>query len=198
MTEQEKLGIMADVTIYIENTGIFYDNVIIPLCNNLARKKYKGSYDDEKAKKSWYNVVNYGLQRYYKDVYKKYHFNQWCIPDCPAWHYLLTTSERQQIADELQAFYAGEVDFLTDRLIKEHEKPSFVGVVKSCEWQRNDINGNGIYKVALERSDNGDVITGTSQDVNCFHGWLEGKKVKVFYHVTQKRKATKFDEFKLL
>lgn len=196
MTEQEKMGLMADITIYIENTGTFYDNVIMPVCNSLARKKFKGVYDDEKAKKSWYNVVNYGLQRYFKDVYQKYYADKY--GHIPAWHYLLTTHERQQIADELQAFYASEVDFLTNRIIKENEKPSFVGVVKSCEWQRNDINGNGIYKVALERSDSGNMVTGTSQHYNCFHGWLEGKKVKVFYHVTPKRKKLKFDDFKVL
>lgn len=196
MNKQEKLGIMADLTIYIENTGMFYNNIIIPACKNLARKKYKGSYDDGKAKRAWYNVVNYGLQRYFVDVYKKYYADEY--GHISAWHYLLTTQERKQIADELQAFYTEEINLLTDRLIKENEKPSFVGVVKSCEWQRNDINGNGIYKVALECSDNGDVITGTSQAYNCFRGWLEGKKVKVFYHVTLKRKAVKFDDFKVL
>lgn len=64
MTEMEKLGIMADVTIYIESNGILYNNVIISVCNNLARKKFKNTYNSEKAKKAWYNVVNYGLQRY--------------------------------------------------------------------------------------------------------------------------------------
>lgn len=196
MNKQEKLGLMADVTIYIENTGTIYNNAIIPVCNNLARKKFKGVYDAEKAKKTWYNVVNYGLQRYYKDVYKEYYANEY--GHISAWHYLLTTSERRQIADELQHFYAEEVDFLTNRLIKENEKTSFVGVVKSCEWQRNDINGNGIYKVALERCDSGNIVTGTSQDANCFHSLLEGEKVKVFYHVTPKRKAVKFDDFEVL
>lgn len=196
MNKQEKLDIMADATIYIENTCMIYDNVIMPVCNNLARKKFKGSYDDEKAKKAWYNVVNYGLQRYYKEVYQEYYSDKY--GHISAWHYLLTTSERRQIADELQHFYAEDVNFLTDRLIKENEKPSFVGVVESCQWQRNDINGNGIYKVALERSDNGDIVTGTSQNCNCFHGWLEGKKVKAFYHVTPKRKSVKFDDFKIL
>ena len=61
MTEQEKLNLMADITIYIENTRMIYDNVIMPLCNNQARKKFKNAYNGEKAKKSWYNVVNYGL-----------------------------------------------------------------------------------------------------------------------------------------
>ena len=196
MTEQEKLGIMADVTIYIENNVMIYNNFIIPLCNSMARKKCKNTYNDEKAKRAWCNVVNYGLQRYFVDVYQKYYANEYGY--IPAWHYLLATHEQKQIADELQAFYAEEVDFLTNKLIKGHEKPSFVGVVKYCEWQRNDISGNGIYKVALERSDNGEIVTGTSQDYNCFHGWLEGKKVKVFYHVTAKRKAVKFDEFQLL
>lgn len=196
MNKQEKLGLMADITIYIENTRMIYDNVIIPTCNSLARKKYKNTYDDEKAKKAWYNVVNYGLQGYFVDVYQEYYVDKY--GNIPAWHYLLTTSERRQIADELQHFYASEVDFLTNRLIKEHEKPSFVGVVKSCEWQRNDINGNGIYKVIVERSDNGNLVIGTSQYTNCFHGWLEGKKVKAFYHVTPKRKKLKFDDFKVL
>lgn len=196
MNKQGKLGLMADVTIYIENTRMIYDNVIIPVCNNLARKKYKNTYNSEQAKKAWYNVVNYGLQRYYKDVYQEYYADEY--GHISAWHYLLTTSERQQIANELAAFYAEKVDFLTNRLIKEHEKPSFVGVVKSCQWQRNDINGNGIYKVVVERSDSGNMVTGTSQDYNCFHGWLEGKKVKVFYHVTAKRKAVKFDDFEVL
>lgn len=196
MNKQEKLGLMADVTIYIENTGTFYDNVIMPLCNNLARKKYKNTYDANKAKKAWYNVVNYGLQRYFKDVYQEYYADKY--GNMSAWHYLLTTSERRQIVDELQHFYASEVDFLTNRLIKEHEKPFFVGVVKSCKWQRNDINGNGIYKVVVERSDNGNIVTGTSQHTYCFHGWLEGKKVKAFYHVTPKRKSVKFDDFKVL
>lgn len=196
MTEQEKLGLMADITIYIENTGTFYDNVIMPVCNSLARKKFKGSYDDEKAKKAWYNVVNYGLQRYFKDVYQKCYADEY--GHLSAWHYLLTTSERRQIADELQAFYASEVDFLTNRLIKEHERPSFVGVVKSCKWQRNDINGNGIYKVVVERCDNGNIVTGTSQAYNCFYSLLPGEKVKAFYHVTPKRKAVKFDDFEVL
>lgn len=120
MNKQEKLGLMTDVTLHIENGGTFYDNVIMPLCNNLARKKFKGSYDDNKAKRAWYNVVNYGLQRYFVDVYQKYYADEY--GNMSAWHYLLTTSERQQIADELQAFYTQEVDFLTDRLVKEHEK----------------------------------------------------------------------------
>lgn len=196
MNKQEKLGLMADLTIYIENTRMIYDNVIMPVCNNLARKKFKGVYDDEQAKKAWYNVVNYGLQRYYKEVYQEYYAAEY--GHISAWHYLLTTSERRQIADELQVFYTEEVNFLTDRLIKENEKPSFVGVVKSCEWQRNDINGNATYKVVVERSDNGDIVTGTSQNTYCFNGWLQGKKVKVFYHVTVKRKAVKFDDFELL
>lgn len=196
MNKQEKLGLMADVTIYIENTRMIYDNIIIPLCNSLARKKYKNTYDDGKAKKSWYNVVNYGLQRYFVDVYKEYYADEY--GHVPAWHCLLTTHERKQIADELQHFYAGEVDFLTNRLIKENERPSFVGVVKACTWQRNDINGNATYKVVVVRDDNGNVVTGTSQDAQCFNGWLEGHKVKAFYHVTQKRKAVKFDEFQLL
>lgn len=195
MTEMEKQQLMEDFTLYIENNSIIYNNVVVPVCNSLARKKYKGVYDDKKAKKAWYNVVNYGLQRYYKEIYKR---GQWCIPECPAWHYLLTTSERRQVADELAAFYADDIDFLPDKLIKEHERPSFVGVVKSCKWQRNDINGNATYKVVVERSGNGDIVTGTSQDAHCFNGWLEGKKVKAFYHVTQKRKVAKFDEFQLL
>lgn len=196
MNKQEKLGLMTDVTLHIENGGTFYDNVIMPLCNNLARKKFKGTYDDNKAKRAWYNVVNYGLQRYFVDVYQKYYADEY--GNMSAWHYLLTTSERQQIADELQAFYTQEVDFLTNRLIKEHENPFFVGVVKSCQWQRNDINGNGIYKVVVERSDSGNLVTGTSQHTYCFHGWLEGKKVKVFYYVTPKRKSVKFNDFILL
>ena len=196
MTGQEKLDVMADFTIYIENTGLIYNNVIVPVCNNLARKKYKKVYDDEKAKKSWYNIVNYGLQRYYIDVFKKYYGDEY--GHVPAWHYLLTTSERRQVADELAAFYADEIGFLTNRLIKEHERSFFVGVVKVCKWQRNDINGNATYKVVVVRDDNGDVVIGTSQDAQCFNGWLEGKKVKVVYHVTAKRKAVKFDEFKVL
>lgn len=131
MNKQEKLGIMADLTIYIENTGMFYNNIIIPACKNLARKKYKGSYDDGKAKRAWYNVVNYGLQRYFVDVYKKYYADEY--GHISAWHYLLTTQERKQIADELQAFYTEEINLLTDRLIKENEKPSFVGVLCSCD-----------------------------------------------------------------
>lgn len=196
MTEQEKLDVMADFTIYIENNGLIYNNVIVPVCNNLARKKYKKVYDNEKAKKSWFNVVNYGLQRYYDDVYQKYYADEYGY--VPAWHYLLTTSERRQVADELQAFYADNIDFEADRLVKAHERPSFVGVVKVCKWQRNDINGNATYKVVVVRDDNGNVVTGTSQDAQCFNGWLEGHKVKAFYHVTQKRKAVKFDEFQLL
>lgn len=195
MNKQEKLGIMADVTIYIENTRMIYDNVIIPLCNSLTRKKFKGSYDDEKAKKAWYNVVNYGLKCYFVDVYQKYYVDKY--DHISAWHYLLTTSERQQIADELQAFYAGEVDFLTNRLIKEHEKPSFVGVVVSSAYLRSDVNGNSIYEVTIKCND-GKVFSGESQDTHCFHNWVDGKKVKVFYHYTPKRKKLKFDEFQLL
>lgn len=196
MAEMEKGTLINDVTLYIENNSMIYNNVIIPVCNNLARKKYKGIYDGEKSKKSWYNVVNYSLQRYYNDVYQKYYTDEYGY--IAAWHYLLTTSERRQVADELAAFYADDIDFLTDKLIKKHERPSLVGVVKSCKWKSNDINGNATYKVVVVRDDNGDIVTGTSQDAQCFRGWLEGKKVKVYYHVTAKRKAVKFDEFQLL
>ena len=192
MNKQEKLGLMADVTIYIENTRMIYDNVIIPVCNNLAKKKFKGTYDDEKAKKSWYNVVNCGLQRYYKEVYQEYYADKY--GHISAWHYLLTTSERKQIADELQAFYAEEIDFLTDRLIKEHERPSFVGVVVSSAYLRSDVNGNSIYEVTIKCNDE-KIFSGESQDTHCFHNWVDGKKVKVFYHYTPKRKKLKFDEF---
>lgn len=195
MTEQEKLGIMADVTIYIENTRMIYDNVIIPVCNNLARKKFKGSYDDEKAKKTWYNVVNYGLQSYFKEVYQEYYANEY--GHISAWYCLLTTSERHQIADELQHFYAEEVDFLTDRLIKEHERPAFVGVVVSSAYLRSDVNGNSIYEVTIKCNDE-KIFSGESKDTYCFRNWLDGKKVKVFYHYTPKRKKLKFDEFQLL
>lgn len=196
MTEMEKETLISDFTLYIKNDFIIYNNVIVPVCNSLARKKYKKVYDDEKSKKAWYNLVNYGLQRYYKNVYVKCYADEYGY--VPAWHYLLSTSERRQVADELQAFYADDIDFLAERLVKGHERPSLVGVVKSCTWQRNDINGNATYKVVVVRDDNGDIVTGTSQDYNCCHGWIEGKKVKAFYHVTAKRKAVKFDEFQLL
>lgn len=94
MNKQEKLGIMADVTIYIENTRMIYDNVIMPVCNNLARKKFKNTYDDEKAKKVWYNVVNHGLKCYFVDVYQKYYVDKY--GHISAWSNLLTTRERQQ------------------------------------------------------------------------------------------------------
>lgn len=196
MTEQKKLGLMADVTIYIENTGTIYNNIIMQVCNSLARKKFKGVYDDEKAEKVWYNVVNYGLKHYFIDVYQKYYADEY--GHISAWHCLLSTSERQRVADELQAFYADEVDFLTNRLIKEHERPSFAGVVKRCKWLRYDVNGNSIYEVIVERVDNRNIVIGTSQDGKCYHGWLESKKVKVFYHYTPKRKKLKFDEFQVL
>lgn len=195
MNKQEKLGLMPDVTLYIENNGTLYNNVIMPVCNNLARKKFKGSYDDEKAKKAWYDVVNYGLQRYFVDVYKKYYADEYGY--ISAWHYLLTTAERRQIADELQAFYAEKVDFLTNRLIKENEKPSFVGVVVSSAYLRSDINGNSIYEVTIKCND-GKIFSGESQHTYCFHNWVDGKKVKVFYHYTPKRKKLKFDDFELL
>lgn len=188
MTEQEKEVLINDITLYIENNGDLYRERIIPICKSMARKKYRKVYDDKKAMAAWYNVAVWGLKRYHKYIY-----------DGPGhWYDILTTSERRQVADELQAFYADDIDFLTNRLVKEHERPSFVGVVKLCKWQRNDINGNATYKVVVVRDDNVDIVTGTSQDYNCFHGWLEGKKVKVFYHVTEKRKAVKFDEFILL
>lgn len=195
MTETEKGTLINDVTLYIENNSIIYNNVIIPVCNNLARKKYKGVYDDEKAKKAWYNIVNYSLQRYYDDVYQKYHANEYGY--VPAWHYLLSTSERRQVADELAAFYADDIDFEADRLVKAHERPSFVGVVVSSAYLRSDVNGNSIYEVTIKCND-GKVFSGESQDTHCFHNWLDGEKVKVFYHYTPKRKKLKFDEFVLL
>lgn len=195
MTEMEKLNIMADFTIYIENTATIYNNIIMSVCNTLARKKYKGVYNDEKAKKSWYNVVNYGLQDYYKSIYTKYYEDEY--GHVPAWHYLLTTSERRQVADELQYFYAEEVDFLTNRLIKEHKRPFFVGVVVGSAYLRSDVNGNSIYEVTIKCNDE-KVFSGESQDTHCFHNWVDGKKVKVFYHYTPKRKKLKFDEFELL
>lgn len=77
MTEQEKQQLINDFTLYIENNSDLYRGMIIPTCNSLARKKYKGSYDDEKAKRAWCNVVNYGLQRYFKDVYQEYYADKY-------------------------------------------------------------------------------------------------------------------------
>lgn len=86
---------------------------------------------------------------------------------------------------------------MTDRLIKEHERPSFVGVVVSSAYLRSDVNGNSIYEVTIKCNDE-KIFSGESQDTHCFHNWVDGKKVKVFYHYTPKRKKLKFDEFQSL
>ena len=187
MTDMEKEVLINDVTLYIENNGDLYREMIIPICESLGRKKYNGTFDSEKALKAWYNVAVWGLKKYHKYIY-----------DGPGhWYDILTTSERRQVADELQAFYADEVNFLTNRLIKEHERSFFVGVAVGSAYLRSDANGNGIYDVSI-KCDNGKVFSGESQDTHCFHNWINSKKVKVFYHYTPKRKKLKFDEFQLL
>lgn len=93
-----------ELVLYINNTRNVYENIQL-VCKNLARKKCKGIYDEQKAVKAFYNLVNYAQQQYYRE-----------FGGASAWYLLANTATRQAVAKELLEYYQEDIEELMQSL----------------------------------------------------------------------------------
>lgn len=92
------------LVLYVNNTRNLYENTKL-VCKSLARKKRKGNYDDQKAIKAFYNLVNLALKQYYIEFGGAY-----------AWYLLANTATRQAVAKELLEEYIEDIEEFTKDL----------------------------------------------------------------------------------
>lgn len=93
-----------ELVLYINNTRNVYENIQL-VCKKLARKKCKGIYDEQKAVKAFYNLVNYAQQQYYRE-----------FGGASTWYLLANTATRQAVAKELLEYYQEDIEELTQSL----------------------------------------------------------------------------------
>ena len=65
-----------ELTLYIENTGRLYRSSIRPIILNLAKKYAKGTFETEKAIKTFYNLATEGAKMYAKEYATATEWNQ--------------------------------------------------------------------------------------------------------------------------
>lgn len=88
-----------DVVLIMENDGDLYRRSILPVINNLKRKKRRGVYDEELAKKAFLNVVNYFLST--PQFIKQYGYTK----------HNVSVSNRKEIAEYLLDDFMEEIDY---------------------------------------------------------------------------------------
>ena len=63
MTEANSTNV-SELFLYATNEGALYTRSTIPAINNMARKKAKGQFDQEKAVKAFYHVADKAARMY--------------------------------------------------------------------------------------------------------------------------------------
>ena len=104
MKKQVNNEMVDELVLYTNNTRSLYENIQL-VCKNLARKKKKGNYDEQKAIKAFYNLVNLAQQQYFKEFGGAY-----------AWYLLANTATRQAVAKELLEEYIEDIEEFTKDL----------------------------------------------------------------------------------
>ena len=104
MKKQVNNEMVDELTLYVNNTRNIYENIRL-VCKSLARKKRKGIYNEQKAVKAFYNLVNLALKQYYIEFGGAY-----------AWYLLANTATRQAVAKELLETYQEDIEEFTKDL----------------------------------------------------------------------------------
>lgn len=99
------MNMVNELCLYAVNTSKLYHSCIIPVCKNLARKKVKGMYQEDKALKAFYNVANHATYEYWLEFRNGY-----------KWFYIASTATRREVASYLLDYYADYIEELADEL----------------------------------------------------------------------------------
>jgi len=91
---------VTELYLYAVNTGALYSRVTIPAINNMAKKKAKGQYDHEKARKAFYRVAEAAARMYGREHDKGER----------AGLDVFTVADRQAVAVDLLEHYAELID----------------------------------------------------------------------------------------
>lgn len=98
-----------ELTLYITNDGNLYNSMTRAIIKNLAKKVVKGTYDDSKAVKAWYNLATYGAQKYHK---------AYC-DSASRWYTVFPVSVRKECAMALKEEYEETLAWEVERMRKE-------------------------------------------------------------------------------
>lgn len=98
---------MNDLFLYITNTGDIYFKTIIPLCENLAKKKAAGKFSKPLAVKAFVGVVKTSIPRYKKEI-------GYLSP--------LSQKSKEQIAECLLDYYEDIIDEIAKKAKKATKK----------------------------------------------------------------------------
>lgn len=119
-------AIAYDLSLIIENDGDIYRQFITPVINNLKKKKAKGIYDEELAKKAFLNVVNNALS--------SRNFQHLCTYDKS----LVNVPTRKAVAEELLDFFTDEIDYVEES-VKKSKKQLRETLIVTQEVDFNDL-----------------------------------------------------------
>lgn len=121
-----------DIVLIMENDEDLYRQSILPVINKLKRKKRRGVYDEELAKKAFLNVVNYFLST--PQFIKQYGYTK----------HNVSVSDRKEIAEYLLDDYMEEINF--DELEEDTVK------TKNGKWTNRGDDGetHGTFRTKKE------------------------------------------------
>lgn len=93
--------LLRDILVYIENDSGLYRQRVLPIVNNLARKKLSGKYDKELAVKAFMYLAIDGIKKY-KSEYEV--------------DVTLSKAEKESLAKDLLDSYTEEIDGVVEEL----------------------------------------------------------------------------------
>jgi hypothetical protein len=139
-----------ELVMHADNHAQLHHGSHMPIIRNLARKKAKGTYDSEKAKKLWHSHADRAAQSYHKEYGDKHQ----------PWHKMFTTDDRKQAAHHWEAAHRDElheevVNELSKKTLGSYIKKSTNSAVKNSGDAReagfND-RGDKIYAKVEKRT----------------------------------------------
>ena len=121
-----------DIVLIMENDEDLYRQSILPVINNLKRKKRRGVYDEELAKKAFLKVVNYFLST--PQFIKQYGYTK----------HNVSVPNRKEIAEYLLDDFMEEIDY--EELQEDTVK------TKNGKWTNRGDNGetHGTFRTKKE------------------------------------------------
>ena len=87
---------VTELELYTQNTGELYQKRISPYLDNLSKKEEKGMYDEEKAQKGYYSIVNESAKMYNKEFGS-------------SGSMIFTPRDKKEVAKRLEMSYRDEI-----------------------------------------------------------------------------------------
>ena len=98
------MDMVNELYLYAVNTRKLYD-LARNICKNLAKKINKGTYQEDKALKAFYNLANLTAYEYWLEFRNGY-----------KWFYIASTATRRELAKTLLDYYKEDIEELADEL----------------------------------------------------------------------------------